>query len=153
MEVYDSKEDTIKHINQVVKYIDVCIDELVYRANNHDNSKLKDPEKEIFDIYTPKLKDTTYGSEEYNTYLSEMKVALDHHYKHNRHHPEHFNSNISKMNLIDIIEMICDWLAATKRHSNGNIYKSIEHNQKRFGYSDELKQIFINTIDILEKEI
>ena len=53
------------------------------------------------------------------------------------------------MNLVDLIEMICDWKAASERHADGDIYKSIEINQKRFGYSDELKQILKNTIEIL----
>jgi hypothetical protein len=111
----------------------------------HDQTKLESPEKEIFDEYTPKLKNTTYGSEEYSKYLKEMKIALDHHYKNNRHHPEHFNNGIRDMNLIDLIEMFCDWLSATERHDDGDIFKSIEHNQSRFDYSDELKDIFDNT--------
>ena len=56
------------------------------------------------------------------------------------------------MTLIDIIEMLCDWKAATLRHKDGAIRRSIEQNQKRFGYGDELKQIFINTIDVLEMD-
>jgi hypothetical protein len=111
----------------------------------HDQTKLESPEKEIFDEYTPKLKNTTYGSEEYSKYLKEMKIALDHHYKNNRHHPEHFNNGIRDMNLIDIIEMFCDWLSATERHDDGDIFKSIEYNQNRFGYSSDLKDIFDNT--------
>lgn len=35
--------------------------------------------------------------------------------------------------------------AATLRHNNGDLRKSIEMNQRRFGYSDELKQILLNT--------
>ena len=49
-----------------------------------------------------------------------------------------------------LLEMLCDWIAATKRHNNGDIRKSIEINQKRFGYSDELKQILFNTLPLLE---
>lgn len=45
-----------------------------------------------------------------------------------------------------ICEMIADWMAACKRHADGDIMKSIEINQKRFGYSDELKEILINTV-------
>jgi hypothetical protein len=74
-----------------------------------------------------------------------MKPALDHHYDLNHHHPEHFLRGIRGMNLIDIIEMLCDWKAATMRHADGNIYKSIEINQERFNYSYELKEILINT--------
>ena len=60
------------------------------------------------------------------------------------------SSAIGCMNLIDIIEMLCDWKAATMRHNDGNIYKSIDLNQKRFKYSNELKDIFINTAKYLD---
>jgi hypothetical protein len=54
------------------------------------------------------------------------------------------------MNLVDLLEMVCDWKAATLRHANGDIEKSLEINQKRFGYSDELKAILRNTVKLLE---
>jgi hypothetical protein len=49
------------------------------------------------------------------------------------------------MDLIDLLEMFCDWKAASERHANGNIYKSIKINKQRFNISDQLEQIFINT--------
>ena len=54
------------------------------------------------------------------------------------------------MNLIDVLEMIVDWKSSSLRHNDGDIFKSIETNQKRFGYSDELKSILINTAKWLE---
>lgn len=54
------------------------------------------------------------------------------------------------MSLLDLVEMLCDWKAATLRHNDGNITCSIDINQKRFGYSDELKQIFLNSLSLLE---
>lgn len=60
------------------------------------------------------------------------------------------NSGILGMSLLDLIEMLCDWKAATLRHDDGDIRKSIEINQKRFGYSDELKTIFLNTLGLIE---
>lgn len=57
---------------------------------------------------------------------------------------------IRGMSLLDLIEMLCDWKAATLRHNDGDIRKSIEINQKRFGYSDELKAIFLNTLGLIE---
>jgi len=156
----DQRPKTLEHIAEVHKQINLVIEELIKRAQIHDASKLESPEREIFDEYTPKLKDTTYGSDEYKGYLTQMKVALDHHYKANMHHPEHFQpeidatyqtSPINCMNLIDIIEMLCDWYAATKRHIDGDIYKSIDINKKRFGISDQLTQILHNTISVLEK--
>ena len=142
----DQRSETLTHIKQVASFINKIVLNLNIRAFDHDQSKLESPEREIFDEYTPKLKDTTYGSDKYNGYLKEMKVALDHHYKQNRHHPEHHENGVKDMNLIDLIEMLCDWKAATMRHADGDIMKSIEHNQKRFGYSNELASIFKNTI-------
>jgi hypothetical protein len=49
------------------------------------------------------------------------------------------------------LEMIADWKAASLLHTDGDIFKSIEINQKRFGYSDELKSIFNNTVMFLNE--
>ena len=145
MKQYDSREDTQQHILKVRGYIADVRLVLVYKAKEHDRSKLKPPEKEVFDEYTPKLKAMTYGSAEYKAALEGMKQGLRHHYDCNLHHPEHFLTGTFEMTLMDIIEMLCDWKAASERHDDGNIYTSLEVNQDRFGYSDELKQILANT--------
>ena len=94
---------------------------------------------------SPKLKTLEYGSEEYKQSLIELKVAPEHHYSKNPHHPEYYKNGIDGMNLIDICEMLCDWIAAVERDKNGNIKRSMEENKKRFNISDQLE----NTIDIL----
>jgi hypothetical protein len=86
-------------------------------------------------------------SDEYKGFLKEMNVALDHHYKNNPHHPEHHENGIQGMTLVDLLEMICDWKAASMRHSDGNIVESIKCNKDRFGYSSELEQILLNTVN------
>jgi len=149
-EKYDSKTDTLKHKNRVQQLLAIGVAELVMRQCYHDDSKLVAPEKDIFDEMTPKLKDSTYGSDEYKQFLKDMKPALDHHYKTNRHHPEHFKNGIEGMTLVDLLEMLCDWKAASERHTDGDILKSLEINKKRFNFSDELKQIFKNTIESFE---
>ncbi len=151
MEKYDSRPDTFRHIQEVQKQLNLIVKNLIDRGEKHDQSKLISPEVEIFDEFTPKLKDSEYGSDEYKNFLKDMTVGLEHHYKENMHHPEHWKNGIKDMSLIDLIEMLSDWISAVKRHSTGNIYKSIEINQKRFGYSDELKQILVNTVKELEK--
>ena len=143
--------ETIKHIDKVRHYIRIITDRLTTRGVTHDKTKLESPEIELFTEFTPKLAETQYGSEEYKTFLTELKPALDHHYANSRHHPEHFNKGILDMNLIDIVEMLCDWKAASERQQDGNLLKSIEQNAQRFGYDDQIKQIFINTAKLLDE--
>ena len=144
----DQRFKTMRHIETVRNYLGSAIRDLIIRAEQHDQSKLQAPEREIFDEYTPKLRGVTYGSDEYKQFMKEMNVAIDHHNSVNRHHPEHHGANgIHGMTLLDLIEMLCDWKAATMRHADGDIMRSIEINQKRFGYSEELAQIFKNTVE------
>ena len=140
------KEQTQEHINNVGNYIHRFGIKLLERTWTHDKSKLESPEAETFEIMTDKLKGSTYGTPEYHQMLTDMKPALDHHYSVNSHHPEHFTNGIKGMTLVDIVEMLMDWKAATLRHADGDILKSIELNQKRFAYSDDLKEIFKNTV-------
>lgn len=145
--MYDSRKDTKAHIKQVRIFTEYFAEAIVDRGSYHDLSKLQEPEKSIFDEYTPKLAETTYGSPQYKKYLKEMQVALKHHYSKNRHHPEFHNNGIHDMDLVDLIEMLSDWKAATMRHNDGDLMKSIELNQERFGYDDSIKQLLINTVN------
>lgn len=139
--------ETCKHIQLVQKNLHYVVAGLLERAELHDQCKLGSPEVELFTEYTPKLAACTYGSDEYEGFKKAMSVALTHHYAKSRHHPEHFKNGINDMNLIDLIEMFCDWLAATTRHNDGNIRKSIEINGNRFGMSPQLIKIFENTAE------
>lgn len=146
---YDSRFDNLIHIKRVAELLSQGASELLRRANIHDDSKLQSPEKELFDEFTPKLKDSVYGSEEYKGFLLGLEEALDHHYSCNSHHPQHYAQGINGMDLFDIIEMFFDWKAAGERHATGNIFKSIEINKDRFEMSDQLVDIFTNTAERL----
>lgn len=143
--VEDSTVATLKHSRRV----DVLLMELMWeiglRVTQHDASKLEDPEKTTFDTYSPLLRDCTYGSDEYKGYLEAMKPALAHHYANNRHHPEHFENGVAGMTLVDLVEMLADWKAATERHADGDLERSLEINRERFGMSDQLVSILRNT--------
>jgi len=146
----DSRPETYKHIQAVQSFIGKVIVDLLRRSEAHDQTKLVSPEVEFWDEYIPKLAGLTYGSEEYKSCLAAMKPALDHHQQANDHHPEFYKNGIQGMSLVSLLEMVCDWKAATMRHHDGDIRRSIEINQKRFGYSDELRQIMLNTLPLIE---
>lgn len=148
-EKYDSKEDTLKHIRRVQNLLFKCIRELYYQAIHHDVSKLKEPEKPMFDELTPKLKKSSYGSEEYEKFLEMLGPALQHHYSMNRHHPEHYSGGIKDMSLFDIVEMLCDWKAASERQADRNFIRSMEISKERFAISDQLYSVLVRTAEIM----
>lgn len=158
-EIRVSKMATMNHILQVRRFLDMVSERLHERGLKHDLSKLESPEMEVFAEFTPRLAGTTYGSQMYQDYLKAMGPALEHHYAHNRHHPEHFKpeadatfraSPVNCMNLIDVMEMVCDWAAAVMRHDDGNLERSIDINSERFILSSQLTSILHNTIPLFK---
>ena len=49
------------------------------------------------------------------------------------------------MDLIQVIEMLADWKAATLRHADGSLARSIDQNAERFGYGIEIHSLLWNT--------
>ena len=146
IEELKTNAETQKHVDLVRLLLKDFAIQLLDRGVEHDRSKFSEQELPVFTEYTQKLKGTTYGSDEYKKYLAEMKPALDHHYASNRHHPEHFSDGIRGMTLVDLVEMLFDWWASTQRHADGDIFRSITLNEKRFNIPPELSDIFRNTI-------
>ena len=56
------------------------------------------------------------------------------------------------MNLFDLLEMLVDWKAATERHTDGSIEKSLVINKTRFNISSELSAILNNTVAYMSKK-
>lgn len=141
---------TFRHIERVRNLLSLMVKQLLDRAELHDQSKLVPPEVSAFTEHTKNLAASTYGSEEYKGFLKSdsLKPALAHHYANNRHHPEHFKNGVDDMNLIDVLEMLCDWKAASERHNDGNIRTSIEKNADRFKLSSQMVRILENTADL-----
>lgn len=144
--IQDQRPATWEHIHTVQMLLLEVIQDLQQRMITHDQSKLHEPERAIFDEATHRLKGLVYGSEEYTAQLKDMKPALDHHYANNRHHPEFFSDGVNGMTLVDLLEMIVDWKAATMRHATGSITNSLEVNKKRFNLSPEIIRILENTV-------
>ena len=142
---FSGRTATKRHIKRVQEIIGTKASILLRRGYEHDSSELEDPEVSLFDEMTPKLAESTYGSPEYTELLTALKPALDHHYAVNSHHPEQHTNGISGMTLMDIVEMFCDWKAASERHINGNFERSIKINTTRFNMDKQLVDIFENT--------
>jgi hypothetical protein len=145
--MYDSTEETIEHVKCVRHYLHGFIAEIEARGQLHDYSKLEEPEKSLNDELKPKLRaaetEYGYGSPQYEAVVKELNPLLRHHFDANRHHPEHYPNGINGMTLVDVLEMIADWKAASLR---GGQSLNIEANKRRFNISDQLYEILQNTV-------
>lgn len=137
--------DTVIHKKEVSDIGQLFINELTNRLQHHDDSKLKGDEQKLFEDVLDNAQPAEYGTSNYNSIKDRLKPALILHYGANRHHPEHFIDGISGMNLIDLMEMFIDWCAATNRHKDDDIHKSIDINTNRYHLPEELNAIFHNT--------
>jgi len=141
---YDCTDDVIEHMRKVAYWLQRFYDALISRSKYHDNSKLQNPqEKAMFDIWTPKLKEFKFGSDEYKAALVEMGKGLKLHYEANRHHPEHYENGINGMTLIDVVEMVADWMAAAQAKGN---FVDLDYLSNRFGLSEQLVKIIANQL-------
>lgn len=160
-ELYDSRIETYAHIRRVQDFMVKVYHNIHQRMNVHDKSKLVEPELSAFNIATPKLAALEYGSKEYQQSLDDLGPALQNHYEQNDHHPEHYENGVRGMSLMALIEMLCDWRAASERVAqrtdDPEAMKTFEsgliHNKERFDISDDLYEILLNTareLDMLE---
>lgn len=139
-------EDTKSHITDVRSILDKVSKEISLRGKYHDYSKLSSEELSVFQNVLDGKQNAKYGTPEYDQVKVKLAPALEHHYRENRHHPEHFSQGIAGMTLIDLLEMIADWKAATKRHKDDNIMRSIEINVRKYNIDKQLQSIILNTI-------
>ena len=144
---YDSLEDTLAHRREVRALLNRIFVELIFRQVHHDDSKLQEPEKSMYDEFKPRIQEAEtrygYGSPEYEHCVRDLGPALEHHFEANRHHPEHFENGINGMTLIDLVEMLCDWKAASMRSGQE---LNLEANRLRFVIWDQLYEILLNTV-------
>lgn len=117
------------------------------RALFHDDSKFEEPERSAFLAMARDnpLKGITYGTPAYFALLDQYPDAIGHHYKVNDHHPEHYLEGVRSMSAMALIEMLCDWKAATLRMQDGNMLESMRKNRERFGIGEQLFSVLMAT--------
>lgn len=145
MKQIDTEEYIKGHISRVRKHMNTFVQLLLKRAINHDKSKLEEPEiswwKEM-----DKEPRYPYGSEEYKQKIKRWDKVFKHHYKYNRHHPEHYEYGVSEMTLVDIVEMMCDWLGYKDTITISEALKVCDEQMKRYDIPDGIRQIIFNTL-------
>lgn len=145
MEQIDTEEYIKGHISRVRKHINTFVQLLLKRAINHDRSKLEEPELSWWKEMDKEPR-YPYCSEEYKQKIKRWDKVFKHHYKYNRHHPEHYDYGVSEMTLVDIVEMMCDWLGYKDTITISEALKVCDEQMKRYNISDDVRQIIFNTL-------
>lgn len=143
------REDLADHIEKVRRHLRVFLRELEHRVLNHDRSK-RDPEE--LDGFVAAGFLTTGASllsPEYQEAKVRLGAALDHHYQHNRHHPEHFEAGAEGMNLCDLAEMIADWKAANSRPGATPWPEAFAFLCTRYHIGPQLARILWNSAELI----
>ena len=145
MEQIDTEEYIKGHISRVRKHMNTFVQLLLKRAINHDKSKLEEPELSWWKEMDKEPR-YPYGSEEYKQKIKRWDKVFKHHYKYNRHHPEHYDYGVSEMTLVDIVEMMCDWLGYKDTIAISEALKVCDEQMKRYDIPDDIRQIIFNTL-------
>jgi len=175
---------TREHINRVRdnlaiigKYTDFDARELEHRGQIHDASKFESPERGPYVWLTKKkkLKEFDGIDLEYpEDVMKEVNQATNHHILHNLHHPEAHSDeetpiqenddrdapaktiDASRMNDIDIVEMVCDWTAMAQElnQCNGSARCWADDNvNKRWTFTEPQVELIYDTIKVLEDHV
>lgn len=119
--------------------------ELMRRADLHDQSKLSLDEFEGFAKINKVGREHDYGSDEYYAALKAVEPnPIPLHYSRNDHHPE-FHAKITDMEFPELVEMVCDWYAASVAYGKTSFQNSLTVSFGRWAFTDGQK-FLINSL-------
>lgn len=139
-------EDLTAHKHLVSESLGDMMRDLLKRAETHDNSKYSHEERDIYEQVTPLFQGVKYGTPEHEVVKAKLGPALDHHYQHNDHHPEHFENGIAQMDIMQLCEMVADWYAAIRRDPNAHFEESLQKLKDKYHLHPQLFSIITNTV-------
>lgn len=147
------KQSVYKHKLLVREAIDVFVNQLLVRAATHDASKTSSLEQKhyINPVWDLAHKDIEYGSDEYKAECAKMGAGLKHHNAFNDHHPEYFekisDDVFKEMDLLVIMEMLCDWVASAQQRGNAPSL-ALDSLVKKYKVEPQLEAILRNTLNL-----
>lgn len=169
---------TNKHIESVQKFCKKIEDYdpkrfkgLVEQAKDHDQSKFKDPEIKPY-VYTTwkyKCKDDGVKFECPKEMEEKMIRATEHHCRHNKHHPEYWDTELNmtdfinkkdrdksiegviidatKMPELDLSECVADWFAVSEERGNHPKDWADKNVNIRWKFTDKQKNLIYELIE------
>lgn len=152
----EGMDRTLKLIGRTQRLLGLCSDEILRRLNKHDRSFLESPEKEDREKFLEAVQSLKYGSNKYDNVMCAFSFMFREHYGKNDHHPEHFgeltnHSMIGRMNLFQILEMLCTWKTECEGSDNdeGWFEVSLSSLCDRYRINEPIRSILRNTANYL----
>lgn len=133
------------HKEQIAMLLAKFAAELTYRAAIHDNSKFSPDEFNVHSDNVHHFNKYQFNTKEEQELRHRLSPASISHRKRNRHHPEYFENGIDGMNIIDLLEMICDWKSASTRVPGDSLRKGFPILKEKYNISPQLLKILENT--------
>jgi hypothetical protein len=148
---YDAQLEIMKHVALVRELLHDFAVRLMQRGEVHDSSKLDPielgPLQEIGRLNETEGK-VAFGTPEYEIRKQILAPMLAHHYANNPHHPEHHEDGIRGMSLMDVVEMFCDWIAASRARNPDGVLR-LTGDADKYDAGPVLQSIFQNTAEEL----
>lgn len=141
----DTARKTLEHIRKVQMHMADVMVNLQNRMLAHDLSKLRPDELAGFARLNSRLETIEYGTKAYQAALDEAEDAVSLHYQRNRHHPQYHENGVADMTLLDLLEMLADWYAASQYTKDGSLRRSLDVNKVRFNIPPLLARMLDQT--------
>lgn len=156
-----------KYCKKIFEYDPSKFSEIIERGKVHDDSKFKNPEMDPY-IYIAWQYKCKEDGKEFNVpkeMKDKMSKATEHHVKNNRHHPEfHSDKEVNlinredrdkppkeiidatKMDDLDIAEMVADWCAMSDEKESSPKKWADKNVNIRWKFSDSQKDLIYELI-------
>jgi len=79
-----------------------------------------------------------------------LDAAIEHHHANNRHHTAFHKNEFSGMNLFDILEMLADWKAASRRSPNLSFADSLPKAFEKYSVPKNMQKHIMETLKYLK---
>lgn len=137
----------LRHQVLVRTYLLRLAHRLEERALTHDLSKFQLDEFAGFVKINQIARERPLDSPEYKASTQAEAVRL--HWSRNSHHPEFYPGGISEMSLLDLVEMVIDWWAASETYNQTTLAESLPIQRERFKMTKEQYRL----IQLIAEEI
>ena len=144
----------MRHRETVAEFLHNLSDYFRARAREHDQSKLMFDEFEGFARINRVARNHAYGTKEYEESMASEKEpggAIHLHFSRNAHHPE-FHDSPKDMGLLDLMELVIDWKAATLTYGTNTLAESMPVQRKRFDFDPWQWRVIDEMVAIVDAE-